>query len=92
MTDINFSDNITFIDDNAFWECTSLTSILLPKSIAGIGDNAFTGCTNLTKIYINREEPPFIEKRTFYRTMVNLLYMYLKDVKNVIRIVKHGEL
>lgn len=92
LTDINFSDNITFIDDNAFWECTSLTSMLLPKSIAGIGDNAFTGCTNLTKIYINREEPPFIEKRTFYRTMVNLLYMYLKDVKNVIRIVKHGEL
>ncbi|MCB6668670.1 leucine-rich repeat protein [Bacteroides uniformis] len=44
MTDINFSDNITFIDDNAFWECTSLTSMLLPKSIAGIGDNAFWGC------------------------------------------------
>lgn len=81
LTDINFSDNITFIDDNAFWECTSLTSMLLPKSIAGIGDNAFTGCTNLTKIYINREEPPFIEKRTFYRTNGELVIYVLKGCK-----------
>ena len=81
LTDINFSDNITFIDDNAFWECTSLTSMLLPKSIAGIGDNAFTGCTNLTKIYINREEPPFIEKRTFYRTNGELVIYVPKGCK-----------
>ena len=81
LTDINFSDNITFIDDNAFWECTSLTSMLLPKSIAGLGDNAFTGCTNLTKIYINREEPPFIEKRTFYRTNGELVIYVPKGCK-----------
>ena len=81
LTDINFSDNITFIDDNAFWECTSLTSMLLPKSIAGIGDNAFTGCTNLTKIYINREDPPFIEKRTFYRTNGELVIYVPKGCK-----------
>lgn len=81
LTDINFSDNITFIDDNVFWECTSLTSMLLPKSIAGIGDNAFTGCTNLTKIYINREEPPFIEKRTFYRTNGELVIYVPKGCK-----------
>ena len=81
LTDINFSDNITFIDDNAFWECTSLTSMLLPKSIAGIGDNAFTGCTNLTKIYINREEPPFKKKRTFYRTNGELVIYVPKGCK-----------
>ncbi len=31
LTDINFSDNITFIDDNAFWECTSLLLCFCPK-------------------------------------------------------------
>ena len=81
LTDINFSDNIISIDDNAFWECTSLTSMLLPKSIAGIGGNAFTGCTNLTKIYMNREEPPFIEKRTFYRTNGELVIYVPKGCK-----------
>lgn len=81
LTDINFSDNIISIDDNAFWECTSLTSMLLPKSIAGIGDNAFTGCTNLTKIYMNREEPPFIEKGTFYRTNGELVIYVPKGCK-----------
>ena len=55
--------------------------MLLPKSIAGIGDNAFTGCTNLTKIYINREEPPFIEKRTFYRTNGELVIYVPKGCK-----------
>ena len=81
LTDINFSDNIASIDEYAFWECTSLTSMLLPKSIACIGDNAFTGCTNLTKIYMNREEPPFIEKRTFYRTNGELVIYVPKGCK-----------
>ena len=33
-----------------------------------------------------------MKRELFIGQMVNLLYMYLKDVKNVIRIVKHGEL
>lgn len=78
---INMPNSITMLGEAGFWECTSLTSMLLPKSIAGIGDNAFTGCTNLTKIYINREEPPGAEKRTFYRTNGELVIYVPKGCK-----------
>ena len=40
------------IGDKAFYECTSLTSITLPKGITSIGDFAFNGCSSLTSLNI----------------------------------------
>ena len=52
------------------------------ESISGVRDlGAFDGAINLTKIYINREEPPFIEKRTFYRTNGELVIYVPKGCK-----------
>ena len=43
---------VTSIGDQAFYNCTGLTSVTLPNSITEIGNNAFYGCTGLTNVTI----------------------------------------
>ena len=45
-------NSVTNIGDNAFWGCSSLTSINIPDSVTNIGDEAFSWCESLTKINI----------------------------------------
>ncbi|MCR5358282.1 MAG: leucine-rich repeat domain-containing protein [Thermoguttaceae bacterium] len=41
-------DFVTEIGDEAFEDCTSLTSVQIPDSVEKIGDSAFEGCTSLS--------------------------------------------
>jgi len=43
---------VTSIGDSAFYECTGLTSIIIPSSVTSIGDSAFSRCWALTSITI----------------------------------------
>ena len=45
-------DGVTRIGNNAFYNCTGLTSITIPNSVTSIGEWAFYGCDNLTSITI----------------------------------------
>ena len=40
------------IYEYAFYDCTSLTSVIIPDSVTNIGDCAFSGCTSLRSITI----------------------------------------
>jgi len=43
---------VTSIGRYAFYECSSLTDIVIPESVTSIGYAAFEGCSNLTSIVI----------------------------------------
>ena len=43
---------VTSIGNNAFWGCSSLTSVTMPNTLTSIGYNAFYGCGSLTSITI----------------------------------------
>ena len=45
-------NSVTTIGSNAFYDCTSLTSVTIPNSVTTIGNNAFSGCINLESITI----------------------------------------
>ena len=50
--DISINDGAVSISDEAFLNCTGLTSVTIPNSVTYIGSSAFGGCTNLTSITI----------------------------------------
>ena len=41
---------VTSIGNSAFWNCSNLSSIELPDSLASIGEYAFSGCSSLSSI------------------------------------------
>ena len=41
------------IGDDAFWLCTSLTSVTIPNGVTSIKDRAFAYCTSLTNVAIS---------------------------------------
>ena len=62
--DVNIPDKVTYegstvpvtrISGSAFSNCTSLTSVTIPKSVTSIGSAVFYGCTGLTSITVENE-------------------------------------
>ena len=50
VTNEGFTYNVTKIGDKAFYQSSSLTSIIIPHSITEIGEYAFNGCSKMTSI------------------------------------------
>ena len=44
--------SVTSIGDNAFRDCSGLTSVTIPNSVTSIGDGAFAFCSGLTSVTI----------------------------------------
>ena len=52
IKDLVIPNGVTSIGDDAFFYCTSLTSVTFPESVTYIGGGAFGGCSGLTFIII----------------------------------------
>ncbi|MBO7234403.1 MAG: leucine-rich repeat domain-containing protein [Paludibacteraceae bacterium] len=50
--EIEIPNSVTTIEDYAFEDCSSLTSITIPNSVTSIGEEAFYNCSSLTSVTI----------------------------------------
>ena len=64
---------VTSIGSEAFYCCTSLTSVTIPNSVISIGNYAFFSCTSLTGVYFQGNAPTF---GTFVYTSANNAAIY----------------
>ena len=48
----NVTYSVTSIGDDAFADCTGLTSVTIPNSVTSIGNSAFAYCTGLSSVTI----------------------------------------
>lgn len=52
ITSCDINGNCKFIYRDAFEECSSLASILIPDGVTSVGQGAFHGCSSLTNVII----------------------------------------
>ena len=53
LREVVFNEDLQKIGWNAFYECRSLSSIVLPSIVTEIGIHAFVGCSNLIEVLFN---------------------------------------
>ena len=58
-------DSVTSIDSEAFYQCSSLSSVTIPDSVTSIGSSTFPGCTSLSSVTIP-DSVTSIGSSTFY--------------------------
>ena len=68
-------DDITAINNYAFYGCESLESIAIPNSVTAIANYAFSGCNNLTVVTVEATEPIEITSHVFPNRANSTLYV-----------------
>ena len=88
--DITYSVGVSTIDGEAFNNCTSLESIIIPNNITSIGQQAFRDCNHLTSVTLP-ESLVTVNSQAFYGCKINTLryngtlsqWLSMSDLSNV---------
>jgi hypothetical protein len=73
---------VTSIGNNAFYECSSLTSITIGSGVGyiePIGNNAFANCTDLTDVYCYAENVPETNSDAFNGSYINYATLHVPE-------------
>ncbi|MBR2458888.1 MAG: leucine-rich repeat domain-containing protein, partial [Bacteroidaceae bacterium] len=65
VKDLVIPNSVTSIGDNAFRNCSCLTSVTIPNSVTSIGNYAFAYCPELLDVYCYAENVPSTASNTF---------------------------
>ena len=65
---LKIPEGVTTIAASAFYETTSLKTVVLPSTLTSVGDYAFQGCTALEGIWLNTANIPTIGTDAFKNT------------------------
>ena len=73
MGTITIPISITRIENDAFLNCKTLTSIIIPQNVTSIGNNAFYLCLGLSALTIRATVPPVLgNSEVFYNVPPNI--------------------
>ena len=62
--ELRYFIGLSFIGSSAFYNCTGLSSVIIPSSVTQIGAYAFSNCNGLESITVLAEYPPLLKRDT----------------------------
>ena len=65
LTEYTLKDNVRFLGNELFRNCSAMTSVNIPSGVTSIGENTFYGCSALTSLVLP-ETVASIGENTFY--------------------------
>ena len=85
LASVNFAPNsvLTTIYQNAFTDCNSLTSLVLPNTVTTIAERAFSACRNLTTIKLGASLKETTGYSVFHTCNSLTVYYIPKTLKTV---------
>ena len=74
--ELRYFTGLTAINDSSFNNCSALTSIIIPKSVASLSSSAFDGCTALNNINVSESSNYTLINGVVYDKNVTKIIIY----------------